>query len=191
MMTLTAFADAWVECRPFTLLDEQRAERLWDEATKAPPGVFVEVGVYRGGSAMLLQRAQPDRELVLFDTFAGHPALQVEEWDKGHPAGRFGDTSVDEIAHRVPEATICIGEFSTLPLPALSIALLHIDVDLYHSTKAVCERLVPLLVPGGVAICDDYGFCDGARRAIDEYAASHGLTVETPGTGQAILRIAP
>jgi len=53
--------------------------------------------------------------------------------------------------------------------PALKIALLVVDVDIYEPTKAVLEYLYPSVVPGGVVILDDYAVWAGATKAVDEY----------------------
>lgn len=50
-----------------------------------------------------------------------------------------------------------------------SIALLRLDTDFYESTKMELEVLYPRLVSGGVLIIDDYGHCQGARKATDEH----------------------
>jgi hypothetical protein len=55
-----------------------------------------------------------------------------------------------------------------------SIALLRLDTDTYHSTKAELDHFYPKLVTGGILIIDDYGHADGARRAVDEYMADPG-----------------
>jgi O-methyltransferase len=49
------------------------------------------------------------------------------------------------------------------------ISLLRLDTDWYESTRHELEHLWPRLEPGGVLILDDYGWWDGARRAVDEY----------------------
>ena len=49
------------------------------------------------------------------------------------------------------------------------ISLLRLDTDWYESTRHELEHLWPRLRPGGVLILDDYGWWDGARRAVDEY----------------------
>jgi hypothetical protein len=56
-----------------------------------------------------------------------------------------------------------------------SIALLRLDTDWYSSTAHELEHLLPLLVPGGVLVLDDYGYWQGARRAVDEYLAQTGI----------------
>lgn len=191
------FDAAYAQARPLTLVSEDRCRLLWDEAQRVPEGDFAEVGVYKGGSALLLRLAAPDRQLHLFDTFEGHPAVQVEADDPSHPVGRYADTDMETVAMAVgPNLCIWAGEFPGriirgFPEWKRPFAFVHIDVDLYRSTRDVLERLVPMLVPGGVAICDDYGFCDGAKLAVDEYAeANPHITLETPSTGQAVLRAA-
>lgn len=165
-----------------SLISEDRLALLWAEAQGAPPGAFAEVGVYQGGSALLLRLASPGRTIHLFDTFTGHPATGHE--DTGQWLGRFADTDWSPVAQAVA-THLHIGAFpASIPADwAPQLALVHVDVDTYQSTKDAIGRLVPLLVKGGVLICDDYGFCPGAKRAVDEYT---GFTVLP--TGQALLR---
>jgi O-methyltransferase len=49
------------------------------------------------------------------------------------------------------------------------IALLRLDTDWYQSTLHELEHLYELLVPHGVLIIDDYGWCRGSRKATDEF----------------------
>lgn len=67
----------------------------------------------------------------------------------------------------------------TLPRtkPQEPIALLRLDTDFYHSTKAELEHLYPLLVSGGTLIIDDYCGYQGSRSAADEYFESIGTSV--------------
>ena len=62
----------------------------------------------------------------------------------------------------------------------------HIDVDLYAPTLASLEFFYPRLNPGGVLICDDYGFstCPGATRAVDEFLEDKPEAVVHVPTGQ-------
>jgi O-methyltransferase len=52
------------------------------------------------------------------------------------------------------------------------ISFLRIDTDLYSTTKYQLEILYPRLQIGGVLHIDDYGFCPGVRKAVDEYFLS-------------------
>jgi len=81
---------------------------------------------------------------------------------------------------RVPEDTIqnkvrLVKDFfdNTLPHYEGSIAILHLDCDLYGSYKVALECLYENVVPGGVIMFDEYenATFPGARRAIDEFFA--------------------
>ena len=55
-----------------------------------------------------------------------------------------------------------------------SISLLHLDGDLYSSTKVCLEYLYDKVVSGGIVIIDDYGAYDGCRKAVDEFLRQRG-----------------
>ena len=57
------------------------------------------------------------------------------------------------------------------------IAILRLDTDYYSSTRHELEHLYPRVADGGVLIIDDYGRWQGARKAVDEYVAEHGLNL--------------
>lgn len=164
-------------------------------------GDIVECGVWRGGSMMLAAKtliAQGDlsRRLWLYDTFAGMTApsgLDVQSMS-GRPAGdilaaeaRDDQNPFWAIAPRdlvetnmrstgYPQERILLVEGKveeTLPHSAPArIALLRLDTDWHESTRCELEHLWPRLVSGGVLIIDDYGYWDGARRAVDDYFAA-------------------
>lgn len=193
------FERAYEQARPFTLLPRERCEVLWREALAAPEGDFAEVGVYRGGSAMLLRAAARKRQLHLFDTFEGHPRLQSEHDTPHHHAGRYGDTNAQEVTHRVGgPLCVWIGEFPGRIISGVTwdrpLALVHLDADLWRSTRDALRYVVPLLVPRGVIVCDDYGDADtpGVQTAVDECALEFpALRLEVLPTQQAILRREP
>jgi O-methyltransferase len=172
-------------------------------AARGVPGAIVECGVWRGGSMMaaaltLLRLGVSDRELYLYDTFAGmSPPTEVDTTRSGERAADLlaqGDesshiwaiASLDDVRAAIlsvgySEERIHFVEGlveETLPATApQEIALLRLDTDWYRSTKHELEHLYPRLVPGGVLILDDYGHWQGARRAVDEYLAENGLTL--------------
>ena len=49
------------------------------------------------------------------------------------------------------------------------ISILRLDTDWYSSTKIELEILFPLLEKNGILIIDDYGYWQGAKKAVDEY----------------------
>ena len=169
-------------------------------------GDFVECGVAKGGSMMaiaytLLELGITDRDLYLYDTFEGMP--EPDDCDRG----RFGEPAyrswrkrrdtaghstwinhgVDEVRRNLsltgyPEHRMHFikGKVEdTLPTaaPPSAIALLRLDTDWYASTRAELDHLYPKLVRGGILIVDDYFRWQGARKAVDEYLAQHGISL--------------
>jgi O-methyltransferase len=167
------------------------------------PGALVECGVWRGGSMMaaaltLLRLGVTDRELYLFDTFSGMtPPTDADIKPTGERAadllateGQDADVwaiaTLDEVRAAVldvgyPEERIHFVKGpveETVPANAPGeIALLRLDTDWYESTKHELVHLYPRLTSGGVLILDDYGYWQGARRAVDEYVAEQDATL--------------
>ena len=137
-------------------------------AAGTPKGCFVEVGVYKGGSALELYAVakQQGRDLHLFDTFTGIP---VKDLIDRHEIGDFCDADLDAIRKEMPEAVIHAGQYpDTHPEDLKDIAFIHCDCDQYQSYRAVIDRMYPLLVPGGILLFDDYPYLAGAKKAVDE-----------------------
>lgn len=137
-------------------------------AFSTPPGAFVEVGVYQGGTAELLSVVAllQNRPLYLYDTFAGIP------W-KGdldqHQIGDFADTDINLVRDRCLGAvTITAGIFPNSAVPMPSIAFAHLDVDQYRSYRESIEYLTPLMAAGGVMWFDDSPCLQGACQAVTE-----------------------
>ena len=142
------------------------------------PGAFAELGVYKGNSAKLLHTLAPERELYLFDTFAGFdtgdvhtdPKLKIH---KNH----FLDTSLEAVKQFIQgseKVHFCSGHF---PATAKQVpeketfALVHLDADLYAPTLAGLQFFYPRLFHGGAMIIHDYfsGAWPGVKQAVDEF----------------------
>lgn len=123
----------------------------------APPGLVLEFGVYFGRSLRMLADLLPGRRIHGFDSFQGLP----EDWYDHEPAGAYSTAGVLPAAPP-PEATLHTGWFKdTLPPflrqnPDADIALVHLDCDLYSSTKDVLDALGSRLRPGAVLVFDDF-----------------------------------
>jgi len=189
-----AFAPLYREIRAYTLCGYPRLKALFDAVQYVDQhgiaGALVECGTARGGSAALLglanQAPAAARALWAFDTFEGLPPPTQADPDYV-VASRFTGQCRGELAevqalfarwgllsrtHFVP------GLFAeTVPLTATGpIAVLHLDGDWYESVRLCLVHLYQHVVPGGVVQVDDYGRWQGARRAVDEFLAGHGLT---------------
>ncbi len=166
-------------------------------------GSFVECGVaagaMAGAMAWALKKARLGRVLHLFDSFDGiplagpndedQPGIGAFKHDVNLPLDqRLVSSGVSRHSLEQVKANMLnwdLGDVAvnyvrgwfqhTLPLTQISeIALLHLDGDLYESTRCCLEYLYPKTVKGGVAVLDDYPRT-GSRRALEEYFATHGL----------------
>jgi predicted O-methyltransferase YrrM len=154
-------------------------------------GAAAEVGVYKGGSAVVIARALPGRRLYLFDTFEGLPEPGPEDGmlRQGHFAGSVEDVTRTLSDHVSGTFSLVLGVFphSAKGLEAERFAFVHVDVDLAESHRAACEWFAPRMVPGGLILFDDYGcpFTPGAKPAVDAF---FGDRVTDTGLRQGVVR---
>ena len=146
-------------------IPEPYLESLLYYASRAPAGAIVEVGVYRGGSALLLSTL--GREMFLYDTFEGIPFQGDLD---GNPVGKFGDTSFEMVKALLPQATVIKGLFPDSIIEMPPVAFVHADADQYESTKAIIEVMPQRMVRGGMILFDDFGVsdCEGCTKAVME-----------------------
>jgi O-methyltransferase len=163
-------------------------------ADRRIPGVFVECGTYRGGSAAViadqLARANPRLHVHLFDVFTGMPKPGEndprEAWDD---VGKFV-ASPEQVrqtfrAAHVPLASehlyIHQGLFEhTLPdfdIPKEGLSFLHVDCDWHDAVRMVIEKFFDAVNPGGTIVFDDYGHWSGCRKAVDTFLVRRNLGV--------------
>jgi hypothetical protein len=115
-------------------------------------GLFLEFGVATGHTISQIARLS-QTQIFGFDSFEGLP----EPWRTGFPKGRFSG----EIPRVPPNVSIVKGWFSeTLPKFIQEhdepVAFLHVDCDLYSSTKCIFDLLHPQIGPGCVIVFDEY-----------------------------------
>jgi len=168
---------------PMSVVGQDQIYFLCEEAESTPAGCFVELGVYRGGTAWHLSKiaAYQDREIYLYDTFTGIPMQGSLD---PHPVGDFGDTSVDFVRSAIPYATVVQGVFPASVVPMPPIAFAHIDADQYQSIKDACAVLGPMMVQGGKMVFDDVWLLAGATAALEET----GWVIDKTRGGKAMVR---
>ena len=161
-------------------------------------GPWLEFGVHQGRSARwLLGHLPADGQLHLFDSFAGLPAAWGDRLPQGHFAldrkerPRFNDRRVR--MHVGLFADTLPGYRKANPVPP---ALVHIDCDLYESTRDVLAGIGSLIGPGCILACDELYNFEGYEaheyRALTEWLAQTGLHVRVLGRTakrQVVLRI--
>ena len=177
------FKTVLAEIRDHTVVDIYRLWELWTLVgqLKSVEGDILEVGVWRGGSGVLMgRRNQLDgapARVFLCDTFTG--VVKAGDHDTSYEGGEFADTSpelVRELAARlhVDKVEVHQGIYPDDAPESLTrrpIKLCHIDVDTFGSAQAVTDWVWNQLVPGGIVVYDDYGFFDtpGVTEAVNAH----------------------
>lgn len=167
-------------------------------------GSFVECGVWRGGSAMImvqtLIKRNAHRQIILFDTFEG--MTEPGEVDKDVHGNSAADLMAGSDGPRIAELVKASASLKEVRVALAKtgfnmdmvrfvkgdvrkildktstqqIAILRLDTDFYDSTLAELRSLWPRLANKGLFIVDDYGHWRGARHAFNDYFEdkSHG-----------------
>jgi hypothetical protein len=153
-----------------------RFEVLAHAAALAPvEGLILEFGVASGGTIRALAEsvALRDRKIFGFDSFKG----LSQSWGSYAP-GHFAC----EPPHVPDNVELVIGRFEETLKPFLgkhqgAVALVHLDADLYSSTKFVLDALTLRIIPGTVIELDEYWIVtDHERRAFNEWLTKTGRT---------------
>jgi predicted O-methyltransferase YrrM len=144
-------------------------------------GLILEFGVYTGKTINHIASMTPQK-VFGFDSFEGLP----EDWRTDFPKGRFA-AALPAVRDNVE---LVVGWFdATLPgflaRETNPISLLHVDCDLYSSTKTIFDLCRDRIRPGTVIVFDEYFNYVGWRRhehkAFMEFIAETGLAFEYVG----------
>lgn len=147
-------------------------------------GDFVECGFGHGNSCNIAISGMQNGELkkrhvVVADSFKGFPKPSIE--DKSTRKTKKGEwaipiTNAEKIKESYQDMEILEGFFDqTLHNYQGTIAILHLDCDLYNSYKCCLTTLYNKVISGGIILFDEYkGYTQfknfpGASKAIDEF----------------------
>lgn len=143
-------------------------------------GLYLEFGVYSGTTINYIAKVKKDSIIYGFDSFLGLP----EDWRTGFEKGTFARADIPEVESNV---TLIKGWFhETLPefltMSKEKCAFIHIDCDLYSSTKCVLNILKERIVKGTVLVFDEYfnypGWKEGEFLAFQEFTRENHLEYE-------------
>jgi O-methyltransferase len=191
-------AEIIAEAHPHSIMGRKLHDLLGAARTcEDVPGDVAELGVYKGGSGLLLARAFPRKAVRLFDTFNGIP--EDDECPGGHKKDDFSDTSFVAVERLFVERSIynaylMPGRFWHI-MPSLDshcFAFVHLDADTYQSTKSGAEFFAPRLSPHGGLFFDDYTNrrTPGVKLVVDELIVSGQFDV-TAGEETMFLKKRP
>ena len=144
------------------------------EAVSKIPGDVAEVGSFEGVSAKLLAATDCRRTLHIFDTFEGLPDPGKKD-STGFYSGQYR-ASEAEVKKYLQDFTVRVykGLFPSTagPITDKTFAFVHLDVDLYESTKACLEFFYPRMSSGGIILTHDYAARkEGVYQAFQEFFA--------------------
>lgn len=120
---------------------------------RSVPGLVLEFGVAAGHSINFLADALKSERIYGFDSFEGLP----EDWTASYKKGHFAQT-LPEVRSNVE---LVVGWYDK-SLPGFleahrePVSYLHVDCDLYSSTKTIFGLLDGRIVPGTVIVFDEY-----------------------------------
>jgi predicted O-methyltransferase YrrM len=153
-----------------------------ERASLGGSGLILEFGVYTGRTINHIA-TKANQPVYGFDSFEGLP----ERWRDGFKKGYFGVGALPAVR---PNVKLIKGWFDqTLP-PFVQahpepVVFLHVDCDLYSSTKVIFETLHAQLRPGCVIVFDEYfnypGWEEGEYKAFQEFLAKSGLAYQYIG----------
>jgi O-methyltransferase len=201
------FLEIFKQCKPYTMTSIERMYALHNAVKyiiqNKIEGDFVECGVWRGGSSMMIaltlsKFGANNRKIYLYDTFEGMSDPTENDIDfRGGNAESLLNQNINDKENSV----WCLADLQDVqnnmtltkyPLTNIefvkgkvedtipktisdNIALLRLDTDWYESTAHELKYLYPKLSLKGVLIIDDYGHWKGCRKAVDEYFEGNPL----------------
>jgi len=134
-------------------------------------GDYAEVGVYDGCSARMICEMKKDKPFFLFDTFEGLP--KVDGIDRLYKKNMFNANykKVKQKLSKYENVFIYKGLFpqeTSKFIKGRKFSFVHLDLDIYKSTKDCLEFFYDKMVKGGIILTHDY-VVDGVKKAFDEF----------------------
>ncbi|OBK22450.1 hypothetical protein A5635_21950 [Mycobacterium asiaticum] len=125
-------------------------------------GTFLEMGVCTGKTINFIAALNPEQRIWGFDSFQGLP----DDWtrtDLTFPRGSFqviAEGWMPPVLHNVSLVkgmfSDTLARFKEEVLKSDPIAFLHVDCDIYSSTKEVFDHLAENIVSGTVIVFDEF-----------------------------------
>jgi Macrocin-O-methyltransferase (TylF) len=163
----------------------------------ATEGHYMEFGVFTGGTIRFMARRVRPRVFHGFDSFEGLPA--------GWSGYNLGSGTFDRGGRlpRVPENVRLYPGWFDATLPEWikanpgPIAFIHVDCDIYSSTRTILMLLADRIVPGTIILFDEYfnypNWEEHEYKAFQEFVAERKLSYRYLGFArqQVAVRIEP
>jgi hypothetical protein len=163
-------------------------EEIWSATLQqtSKNQLHLEFGVWYGKSINFFSNLYPEQSFYGFDSFEGLPEDWIHSFTKGH-------FSLNGILPTVnSNVTLIKGWFTDTLNPFLlehdqNISFIHIDCDLYSSTKYVLNTLKNRINPGTIILFDEFYNCrsdwapNGECKAWYEFASENNTNFKYIG----------
>ncbi|AWX59153.1 methyltransferase [Brevibacillus brevis] len=198
------FKETYNQVENYTLVDIYRAYTLWslvEQVSKCEEGVFIEIGVWKGGTGALIAKKAEllglNENVYLCDTFLGVVKAD-SKYDTVYRGGEHNDTS-EEIVRDLIENRMQLKRVNILrgvfpddshdKIMEKKVRLCHIDVDVYLSAAEIFDWVWERITIGGVVIFDDYGFMftEGITKLVNQLKHRNDLLFIYNHSGQAVF----
>ena len=194
--------------KPYTLTSKERIFALIEAVRyiikNNISGDFVECGVWKGGSIMVMMKTllevASEKEIYLFDTFAGmtkptdndknikneKAKFYFDKTKNNDFSSEWSNITLEEVKKNISSINFDMGKVhfivgrveDTIPEKSpRETSLLRLDTDWYESTRHELIHLFPRLSKGGIIIIDDYWSWKGSKLATDEYFKQNNIKI--------------
>jgi len=144
----------------------------------------MEFGVYKGETINFIANLLSNKQIYGFDSFEGLP----ETWRYNFDKGTF---KLDNLP-KVKENVVLVKGWFEETLPKFiekhrnaPVSFIHIDCDLYSSTKTIFNHLKDNIVTGTVIVFDEFfnyiDWEDGEFKAFNEFINENNVKYEWLG----------
>jgi O-methyltransferase len=172
----SVFQRSCLEIYDLTVLDTPRLANIWQLSRLTDPaGNMLEVGSYRGGSALHISNANPTRKIFVCDSFEGFNTLDPV-LDRVFNKQMFRDTSRQAVENlfvsRGRPAQVIQGYFpeSCRNVTLAPLSFVYLDLDTYEGTKNSLDFVADLLMPRSLVLLDDFQrTAFGVDQALSEF----------------------
>ena len=166
----------------YTALAPSEIDCLVENVNKAPEGIIVCAGTWRGGDLMAMIAAQPERYFVVIDSFHGltEPVEEDLGGDERADAGMFNiDGKENYIQNFIERDTRLPNEMHEMwitnetiqTIKKQPIAMLWLDLDHFKPTRTCLQYFKENIVKDGIILVHDYALSitPGVKRACDMF----------------------
>jgi Macrocin-O-methyltransferase (TylF) len=191
------FRASMAEVADLSSLDTARLANLWQWCSLCGEGAMIEIGAFRGGTALHLSNCRPQRKIFVCDTFEGFARLPLDpRYDAGVPRTSWCNPDADAVkalfTARGRDAVVLEGPFpdSDTKEEVRDVSFAHIDVDVYESCRRSLEYLSRRATPSAIFVVNDYlrSKTAGVAHAVNDFVAGQPDWIALPTfPGQGLL----